>query len=167
MRWGIESYKDIFELLSYSAIIFAFVTYVLTQRQFRFTVMIRCIERFQRMLPELNRLEDVIDEKERQRITSLYIDLCEEELFYFSKGYLPKEVMDEWLEGMLNYLPFFNSDGKLLNEKHTLKVVHNDPLLNGYPRIRKCFGHSRGEPDLYEKKLLDLVAKAKSNLEDV
>jgi hypothetical protein len=36
------------------------------------------------------------------------VDLCNEELFYFVEGYLPQEVIREWLTGMVLYLPHYD-----------------------------------------------------------
>ena len=167
MPWGVSTYKDLIELSSSLAIVIGLVGYLTSRNQFRFNVMIKCIERYQKMLPNLDTIEREEDEVKRKRIISAYIDLCEEELFYFKKGYLPRELEDEWLEGMLNYLPYFDDTGQVCNCKRKLKLTKNDPLLQGYPRLRKCFGHDMGGADEYEKKVLNLVTKVRNNLEDL
>jgi len=65
--------------------------------------MTSCVDRYQKIITQLKYGKDQ-DKK-------IAIDLCNEELFYFQKKYVPGAVIDEWLEGMVNYLPYFNEKG--------------------------------------------------------
>lgn len=73
-----------------------------------------------------------------------YVDLCNEEIFYFKHNYLPNEIVDEWLEGMIYYLPHLTEDGQNLNEDDScLRQIHNESLLDDYPRLTHAFTVSR------------------------
>lgn len=69
------------------------IAYRQTQNQFKFTVMLSCIDRFQQLIPVVRN-----DDQDIERLKK-YIDLTNEELFYFQRHYIPKEVMIEWLDG--------------------------------------------------------------------
>lgn len=103
--------------------------------QFQFSVMLSCVERFQKLFPEL-----LGKEKDIWRIRE-YIDLANEELFYFQRGYIPKEVIVEWLDGMLLYLPVYVLGSALPVNYELLPYpeIHDQKLLAGYPRLKKAF----------------------------
>lgn len=171
MRWGIESVKDFAALVSSFAIIVGIVGYALSRKQFQFNVMIKCIERFQTLLPSLESLpapESLEDQDiaNRNRIIRQYIDLCEEELFYFMKGYLPGDLKYEWIEGMLTYLPFYNEKGELMNKSNRLQLAKDSPLLRGYPRLRQAFGLSPEESHPEEKLAQELAYMVYRRLDD-
>jgi len=66
-----------------------------------------------------------------------YVDLCNEQVFYFRSGYLPREVMEEWLESMVDYLPLFDD---VTGETRTDCPGYVEPeLLKGYPALRTFF----------------------------
>ena len=139
--WGINTFKDFVEVLAWGfgigAIVAAFVTYRLGRNQFNFQVMTSCVERFQQIMSQIKSG----DKEAREVAIARYVDLCNEELFYFKNGFLPEEVMNEWLEGMLFYLPHYFRDepGKNLNEDATAKFIDSNNLLEDYPRILKTF----------------------------
>lgn len=139
---GIDTIKDFVEFIALIvgviAVVWGVLTYRVTQRQFNFSVMISCIERFQEILPQLSSS----DPEEKLLAIRRYVDLCNEELFYFKNGYIPDEVIDEWIEGMAFYLPWFDASGKNLNPK-TFPEIINQNLLTGYPRIRYTFTLTR------------------------
>ena len=114
---GIDSFKDLIEtialLIGTAAIIWGVLTYQVTRNQFNFSVMIRCIERFQKILPQMNSA----DAEVKLQAIRQYIDLCNEELFYFKYYYVPDAVIDEWIEGMASYLPWFSQEDRNLNPK--------------------------------------------------
>lgn len=144
MGLGIDTVKDaiqtIVAVIGIIAIVIGVIGYFLSKNQFGFNVTVRCVEKFQKILPELETL-DKKTPHHKERILRQYIDLCEEELFYFKKRYLPREIIEEWIEGMLNYLPLYDGHGNLLNENCKLRDIDKSPLLSGYPRIRDCFGY--------------------------
>jgi hypothetical protein len=109
-------------------------TYRLSRSQFNFAVMISCIDRFQKIIAQLK----YGNEQDREKALTQYIDLCNEELFYFQSRYLPDEVIIEWLEGMIQCLPLFNAKGDNVNPT-CLPGIIEQGLLTNYPRIRKAF----------------------------
>ena len=117
-------------------------------------------------MPQL-KSEDVI---ERERAIKAYIDLCNEELFYFKYKYLPEEIVEEWLEGMIYYLPTIKN-GKVVEEsKHYLKDI-DDETLEEYPQVRNAFeirDKSEYEDFDYEKRSHRkiLIENIKSNLKN-
>ncbi len=65
-----------------------------------------------------------------------YIDLCNEELFYYQMEYVPDQIMDEWIDGMLSYLPLYDRDGHLVYADYKLMGVLRQDDLDDYPRIK-------------------------------
>ncbi|KGO79691.1 hypothetical protein Q763_12635 [Flavobacterium beibuense F44-8] len=93
--------------------------------------MEKCINDFRTFMNQDNKSADVI--------ASEYIDLVNEEFFYFEKEYLPIDVCIEWIDGMIDYLPFYNEGVfipslrlRALNDEQ-----HTNIILNSYPRIMK------------------------------
>jgi hypothetical protein len=139
--WGINNFKDLVEVIAWgtgiAAIIAAFRTYRLGHHQLSFEVMTSCMERFQQIMAGMKSS----DKEEKERAIRRYVDLCNEELLYIKKDFLPEEVVNEWLEGMLFYLPhYFEEDGgKNCNEDEVAKIIDSQNLLEDYPRIHKTF----------------------------
>ena len=131
MSWGFDTVKDGIEvavwIIGFIAIFYAIRTFRVTNNQFQFDVMLSCIERFQKLVPTL----DIENPDTIQK----YVDLCNEELFYITNDYLPKEVVREWLDGMIQELPHINDAGQNLNDKSLVKIED----LTDYPRIRNAF----------------------------
>jgi hypothetical protein len=156
---GIDSIKDLTEtialLIGTTAIIYGVFSYRVARNQFNFSVMISCIERFQEVLPQIASE----DSKVRLQAVGRYIDLCNEELFYFKYHYVPEEVVDEWIEGMAFYLPWFNKEGRNLNPK-ALQEIEQHNMMHDYPRVRRAFEVTRTYDfdSLNERmKLIDVV----------
>lgn len=139
MKWGIESFKDFVELLSWvvgaiSLAVAAF-TYALGKSQFNFAVITNCVERYQSIMAKIRSGNG----EERIEALKRYVDLCNEELFYFKNRYVPEEVVDEWIEGMICYLPqYFKIEERYIKTEYAPEIVDLD-LLKDYPRIRKSF----------------------------
>jgi hypothetical protein len=114
-------------------ILVAAAAYVVHRRQLNFNMVMECNQRFQEILVDL----EAEDGAPRNQAKKRYVDLCNEQLFYFSKGYLPREVIEEWLDGMIDYLPLFDSATGEVRPDHPGIVELN--LLEGYPRIRTIF----------------------------
>jgi hypothetical protein len=83
------------------------IAYRQTQNQFKFTVMLSCIDRFQQLIPVVRN-----DDQDIERLKK-YIDLTNEELFYFQRHYIPKEVMIEWLDSICDLVPIYEKNSKL------------------------------------------------------
>lgn len=111
---------------SLSALIAA-VAYAQSRKNLQFSVMIACIERFQELLPQLK------DEPTSEHDALRYLDLCNEELFYFQQQYLRREVALEWIEGMLTFLPLIDPSGKPWSGQEHLRSV--DQLIHRFPRV--------------------------------
>lgn len=138
METGINNLKDLLEILVWlvgaSSLIYAAYSYKASQKQLNFAVIVSCTERFQKIMPLL-KSEDA---DERQRAVKAYIDLCNEELFYFKHNYLPEEIVEEWLEGMIYYLPRFRN-GKIIDSSNHHLTEINNKTLEEYPQIRNAF----------------------------
>lgn len=133
MNFGINSVKDITEFFSYIVTSFSLIgiliTYAVSKKQIHFTAMEKCIGDFREFLKPQN--------KSGNQIALEYIDLVNEELFYLEKKYLPLDVCIEWVDGMIDYLPFYNNGNFIKSEK--LALFDNEEItmitLNGYPRV--------------------------------
>ncbi len=101
-------------------------------------------------------------EEDRQEAIKQYIDVCNEELFYFKHGYLPKEVVNEWLDGMIYYLPHFKDGENVNKDEDCLNEIAE--MLHEYPRIKEAFKVSR-EFNLSEyEERKELIKIIKTNL---
>jgi hypothetical protein len=114
------------------SLVVATVAYLLSRRGLQFNVMIACINRFQELLPSLD--DDDVTERDVLR----YMDLCNEELFYFQKKYLRKEVALEWIEGMLHFLPLLNEATRSPWEGQSF-ITASDQLIHQFPRVENAF----------------------------
>ncbi len=72
-----------------------------SQNQFKFTVMLSCIDRFQQLSPLLRG-----DNEDLSRLKK-YVDLTNEEFFYFQREYIPKEVIVEWMDSIVDFFPIY------------------------------------------------------------
>ncbi|WP_300567288.1 hypothetical protein [Flavobacterium sp.] len=138
MDSGLDTGKDIAEFISYFitslSLIGLWITYALSKKQIHFSTMEKCTNDFRNIVL-------LKDEKTQEDLIWQYIDLVNEEFFYLEKKYLPLEVCIEWVDGMIDYLPFYNEDGiymgstnlPLLNDESFLKV-----LMANYPRILRA-----------------------------
>lgn len=70
-----------------------------------------------------------------------YIEFVSEELFYFENGYLPLTVSIEWIDGMIDYLPFYDKNKVFIKSNRLDSLKNQDDtirLLRDYLRIRKA-----------------------------
>jgi hypothetical protein len=85
METGINNLKDFLELIigfvGAGSLAIAAYSYYLGKKQLNFAVIINCTERFQKIISQL----DSNDPTEKEKAIGLYIDLCNEELFYWSQ----------------------------------------------------------------------------------
>lgn len=110
-----------------------------SQNQFKFTVMLSCIDRFQQLSPLLRG-----DNEDLSRLKK-YVDLTNEEFFYFQREYIPKEVIVEWMDSIVDFFPIYvNGSERPINYDQLLfKQIHDEKLLGGYPRLKKAFTLNR------------------------
>ncbi|CAN5116447.1 hypothetical protein BH09BAC3_BH09BAC3_38250 [soil metagenome] len=119
--------------------------------------MLSCIDRFQQLSPLLRG-----DNDDFSRLTK-YVDLTNEEFFYFQREYIPKEVIVEWLDSIVDFFPIYVKGTELpINyDRLSFKQIHDEKLLNGYPRLRKAFT-VEGKTDPSDK--VNLIKIIASNL---
>ena len=137
MGSGLESIKDYVEFLSYIVtsltLIGLWTTFALSRKQIHFSAMEKCINDFR----EIDKSSNSTDQNS---LAKQYIELVNEEFFYLKNNYLPIEVSVEWVDGMIDYLPFIQKTGefhksKELNAFSDKQATNN--LLRNYPRVRK------------------------------
>ena len=86
------------------SIIAFFVNSVSEHKKLQLKIMQNCIEQYRKFADN-----DNVSEKEIQA----YLGLINEEIYYLRKKLVPKDIGNEWLINMINYLPLFSSeDGK-------------------------------------------------------
>lgn len=133
--------KDILELIlegiTAFAIVFASNQIRLQKKQLNIEVIDRCINEFrEKFFGKLCRFTENTD------LITGYLDLVNEELFYMQRGYLPKDVSIEWLDGIIDYIPIRDSkSGKVLNSNCCICLLKRDEckLLDPFPRTRHTF----------------------------
>ena len=132
--------ENMLQLLAYTAQILggisisvAALTYLVHRNQLNFDVITTCTERFQRIMTRM----ESHNKGERDKAKKEYVDLCNEQLFYFRRKYLPDEVVEEWLDGMIDYIPQLNTSCDIHPESPARKIEPH--LLKEYPRVRKAF----------------------------
>lgn len=126
-------------LLSLMSLFATALALQLSRKQLSFSAITNCTARFQAVLPEL-RSSDVsikIDAVRR------YVDLCNEQAFYIKHKYVPDEIADEWLEGMIYYLPHFKNGENVNTDESCLSEIIEHELLDDYPRLKNAFTVSR------------------------
>jgi hypothetical protein len=167
----IETTKDVIEVTVWiitalaslaGALSLAYVayTYHLNKKQLNFSVITSCTERFQRIMGQLK----AANEAERKFTVKQYIDLCNEELFYFKHKYLPDEIIDEWIDGMIYYLPHYMGEKNVNESSDYLKEIIEFNLLEDYPKIKKAFKVDRPYNLSEEEDRKDLVNSVKRKL---
>ena len=85
VREVLESLAYVAQIVAAGVLVYAASAYLLQRQQLNFDVITNCTTRFQEMLPGLYSDNATVREKAK----SQYVDLCNEELFYFINGYLP------------------------------------------------------------------------------
>lgn len=124
----------IISAITASAIVFAVVQIKINEKQLFLSTITKCIADF-RNLGELNRqTTDPV-------IINRYVDLTNEELFYFQHNYIPKDIMKEWIDGMIDFMPITNINGQILNKKYCIKYIasNRSMVFQNYPRVQNAF----------------------------
>ena len=141
MDWGIDNVKDLLEVASFLAtiiggiaILAAVRSYSISRKQLNFAALESCIKRYRNNFLDLDRHSP-------QTQVIRYIDLVNEELFYFEHHYLPLDVAEEWIDGMIQFLPIFDPKGTLLNPDHCIPIIAEAGILDQYrfKRVKQAF----------------------------
>lgn len=174
METGVNNLKDFLEILVWlvgaGSLIYAAHSYKTSQKQLNFAVIVSCTERFQKIMPQL-KSENA---GERQCAIKAYIDLCNEELFYFKHKYLPEEIVEEWIDGMVYYLPQFEGkfdaeelEQETKNNQELPEQIAEQKLLAEYPRIKEAFTVGRYYDVSKKSERMELINRIKLNLESL
>jgi hypothetical protein len=137
MQTGIENIKDLAELISYViasvSLIGIWIAYAHSKKQIHFSAMDKFVKDFRDFQISGSDLED-------ERAFE-YIELVNEEFFYMENGYLPIEVCIEWIDGMIDYLPFYDKHNNFISRSN-LSVLKEEDYANNllylYPRVFKA-----------------------------
>ncbi len=130
---AISAISTIAQVVSAGAIVFAVRQIQINRNQLYSNTIIRCLDSFQ----EIDITQETDDEKQIRR----YIDLIGEELFYIQKGFIPKEVALEWIDGMIEFIPLTHGNKEILNQHNCIFHLFKNraKLLQSYPRIKTAF----------------------------
>lgn len=94
----LESLAHIATVLGAVGLLFALLTWRGSRNSFHHAVITSCTTRFQKLSPKLGQLPL------KTKTVQQYLELCNEELFYFESDFLPQPIIDEWLDGMLSFI---------------------------------------------------------------
>ena len=116
------------------AIVFAGIQININRKQLYLSTITKCVSDF-RNLGEINR------QTTDSLIINRYIDLTNEELFYFQHNYIPKIIMKEWIDGMIDFIPITNKKGQILNKKYCIEFIADQRsiIFQNFPRIQNAF----------------------------
>lgn len=141
MPWGIDNLKDLLEVVSFIAtviggiaILFAVRDYSTNRKQLNLSVMESAIDRFRTHFIHLSH-------QSPEPLVIEYIDLVNEELFYFQHDFLPKVVAREWIDGMIDLMPLYDPFGNVVNLGYCIPIIHQRKILDQYRfrRVRRAF----------------------------
>jgi hypothetical protein len=106
----------------------------INRKQLYLSTISKCIEDFKSFRKLDSQTEDA-------SLIHDYLELTNEELFYFQNKYLPEEVAIEWIGGMIDFLPITNEEREIPNSNYCIKVLadNRDKFLSPYPRIKHAF----------------------------
>lgn len=152
----VEAYASLFAGMALIGIPVTWLALRKETKALHHTVMISCIGRFQDIVDDLAaiaKLAEGIDlTADQQGVVRQYLDLCNEELFYFQNRYLPTEVEVEWLDGMLEFIPlreaaapkkagkvYFTSAASVEQEGGYFSSLPFWSIVNSYPRLKAVF----------------------------
>lgn len=105
----------------------------INRKQLHLNTISRCITEF--------RGYNLLSANPDKKTVSSYIDLINEELFYFKHDYLPKEVAFEWIDGMIDFVPLTNKLEEILNPQDCLLLLRENrtEFFKNYPRVKNAF----------------------------
>jgi hypothetical protein len=116
------------------AILFAVRDYSTNRKQLNLSALESCITRFRENFIHLGH-------ESPEPLVVEYIDLVNEELFYFQNAFLPKVVAQEWIDGMIDAIPLYDPVGNVLNQGYCIPLIHQRKLLDQYRfrRVKRAF----------------------------
>jgi len=155
---------DILKILGLVSFILGIYSFNINRKKLNFSVLQSCVTRFHDFI-------DVIDsEKPAPKDLRKYVDFVNEELFYIQNDYLPQEVCEEWIDGMIDTMPIYNSKGEWLNPTKSgeadacTTTIHEENLLQNFSRVKNAFTvKSLNVENIYSLNSI-LEKKARKNL---
>lgn len=136
MEWGINTYKDLIQIITWVvgslSILGAVISYWYSKKHLNFNVIFNCNKRFQNIRTSL------ASEKNNEAAKK-YIDLCNEEIFYYQNSFVPKIIMREWVDGMIFYIPHYTSESNFYDKAKLHDYVLSENEFNEYPRLESAF----------------------------
>jgi hypothetical protein len=154
--WIIDHIKW-FELFYYTFAILtfmvAFYTFNVYRQQLYGAIISRCIDIYRKDFFDLS-------SSSNEKKCLDYIDFVNEELFYYQNSYISKKVANEWVDGMIEFLPIHYKD-KIVNESNCLHQIKKLHLLQKYPRVMKSFTICKvyNYEEIYSKNPKSSIAK--------
>jgi hypothetical protein len=149
MKDLLEMVADVVTIIGIISFLFAYWSWKHDRNTFHHSVITSCTSRFQELIDSLSDPQIPIG-KARQ-----YLELCNEEVFYFENSYLPQPVIIEWLDGMLSIIPFRRPSADFNTSQSSDKACPNTPdpdisapffqraelwsLIEKYPRLNFIF----------------------------
>ncbi len=137
MRDFITQYKDYAEFFSYFitslSLIGIWIAYAFSKKQMHFSTMEKCIRDYRDWIK--------VTEISADENATEYIDMVNEEFFYLENNYLPLEVGIEWVDGMIDFLPFYTKKNEFIKSRNLDAMedeVWTNNLLYSYPRVFKA-----------------------------
>jgi hypothetical protein len=129
-----EIFSLIFSLITVLSLVFVVLQIRINRQQLYLSTISKCIDDFRR-------LEDLTRSTADKSLVRKYVDLVNEELFYFQHNYIPNDVAREWIDGMIDYMPIKDVKGIILNEEYCLRelAINGEEYLTNYPRVEYVF----------------------------
>jgi len=130
---SLKDWADVAQIVTTAALIIGVYQITINRKQLYNNTISRCIDAFRKI--DFTKL--YVDEV----VVKGYVEILAEELFYIKNDYIPKDVAYEWIDGMIDFVPIWNTHDELLNPGKCipLLVSKRTELLSSYPRIKAAF----------------------------
>lgn len=155
---------NIFTILGFLTVIFSLVQYFHSKKNLNFEVINQCLEKYNQW-----RKSDLTDSQKLKD----YVEVVNLEFFYFQHNYLPIEIAYEWIDGIVDVLPFVNEDSINLNPEIRLVKINStfekfnyEKYLAGltdYPRIKIAFNFNEFQKYLKTQQSLERLLIGESD----
>lgn len=135
----------IFAIIGSLSIIVFILSYSKSRKDLNHNILTGCNKRYQDILKQ-----DPDWENPKSHILQQYLDLCSDELFYQDKKYIGDNIINDWLDGMISYLPHL-IDGENYNKKcKWFELERNKDIYQNYNRVITTFSFtSESEYDVF------------------